>query len=162
MIPLVLLIITLYTAVINYPGLPENIPIDFDSKGMVDDWAGKEMVFFYPGISTLIYAVFSAIGISMAVINDPKRLINMPRQWKDRLTAEDIESLRPMLIRFLYILKIVIMGMMAYLLYSSVEIAMGRAASVDSLPLYLFTLGIIGITGLLMWKLFRLVFTREE
>lgn len=162
LIPFALLSITLYMAVINYSALPDNFPIDFNSKGMVEDWAGKGAVFLYPGMNIFIYAVFTGIGIAMAVIKDPKRLVNMPRRWKDRLTNDGAEALRPMLVRFLYTLKIIIMCMMGYLLYSSIEIAMDRTASMDSLPFFMLMLGLFGIIGLLMWKLFHLVFTMEE
>ena len=162
LIPFALLSITIYMAMTNYSTLPDKFPIDFNSKGTVEDWAGRGVVFLYPGMNVFIYAVLTGIGIALAVIKDPKRLVNMPRRWKDRLTDEGAEALRPMLIRFLYTLKIIIMGMMGYLLYSSIEIAMDRTASMDSLPLFVFVLGLFGIIGLLMWKLFRLVFPREE
>jgi len=44
-IPLLLVVLALYIAFSNYSALPEQIPIDFNSQGIAEDWANKNMIF---------------------------------------------------------------------------------------------------------------------
>ena len=105
LIPLFLLVLTLYIALSNYSALPERIPIDFNSQGIAEDWANKSMIFLYPGLGGFIYLFFTAINIWFAVTKNPKSLINLPRKWKDFLSDSQTEELRVTLNRSLFILN---------------------------------------------------------
>ena len=161
LIPLCLLVVAIFIAVSNYPALPEKFPIDFDSAGMAKGWAGRGMVFLYPAVSAFIYILITGICVALAAVQDPKRLINMPRHWKDRLTDVQTEELRAALMRYLFVLKVIIQGLMAYLLYISIEIALERVSGTGTVPFTLFMLGIFCVIGLMLWKIFRLVFSKE-
>ena len=125
LIPILLLVFTIYITFINYSALPERIPIDFNSQGIAEDWANKNMMFLYPGLGVFIYLLFTTLNIWFAVTKNPKSLINMPKKWKDSLSDSQTEELRVILNRYLFILKVVIQVLMLYLLYASIEVALG-------------------------------------
>lgn len=156
LIPLVLLAVSIYIAVSNYPGLPQTFPSHINTQGMVDRWGSKGAVFAFPGICALLYIVFTAICVSLAVSRDPRRFVNMPRQWKKSLTDAQVEKMRYMMIRYLFWLKLLIMGMMTYILSVSITLAKDHQARTDSLPLILFTAAIIITIILMLWSMFRL------
>ncbi|KPK22973.1 MAG: hypothetical protein AMJ70_04605 [Dehalococcoidia bacterium SG8_51_3] len=86
LIPILLLVLAIYIAFSNYSALPDRIPIDFNSQGIAEDWANKNMIFLYPGLCVFIYLLFTALNIWFAVTKNPKSLINMPKKWKDSLS----------------------------------------------------------------------------
>ncbi|MFC1911773.1 DUF1648 domain-containing protein [Chloroflexota bacterium] len=155
-IPIVLLVLAIYMALINYSALPERIPIDFNSQGIAKDWANKTMIFLYPGLGVFIYLLFTALNIWFAVTNNPKSLINMPRKWKDSLNDSQTEELRVILNRYLFVLKVVIQGLMLYLLYASIEVALERMSHIGGPVLTLITLAILVVVSLMVWKLVRI------
>ena len=106
LIPIFLLVLVIYMAVNNYPILPDMIPTHFDSQGVPDGWEGKNWVFFYAGLSTFTYLLLTVLNVLFATVKNPMSLINIPKQWKDSLEAPQIEELRVILNRYLFMLKI--------------------------------------------------------
>jgi len=156
LIPILLLVFTIYITFINYSALPERIPIDFNSQGIAEDWANKNMIFLYPGLSVFIYLLFTALNIWFAVTKNPKSLINMPRKWKNSLSDSQTEELRVILNRYLFVLKVVIQGLMLYLLYASIEVALEKTSSIGGTVFSLITLAILVVVSLMVWKLVRI------
>jgi uncharacterized membrane protein len=155
-IPILILVFTIYVAFSNYSALPERIPIDFNSQGIAEDWADKNMVFLYPGLGVFMYLLFTTLNIWFAVTNNPKSLINMPKKWKDSLSDSQTEELRVVLNRYLFILKVVIQSLMLYLLYASIEVALEKASSIGGTIFSLITLAILVVVSLMVWKLVRI------
>jgi len=156
LIPILLLVLAIYIAFSNYSILPERIPIDFNSQGIAEDWANKNMVFLYPGLGVLIYLLFTTLNILFAVIKNPKALINMPQKWKDALSESQTEELRVILNRYLFILKVLIQGLMLYLLYISIEIALERMSNIGGTGFTLIMVAILAVAFLMAWKVFRI------
>ena len=151
LIPLLLLALTFYVASSNYLALPDTIPIDFDIRGIPDQWVNKNLILLYPGLSTFIYLLFTSINIWFAVTKDPKSLINLPKKWKASLSDPQTERMRVVLNRSLFIMKVLIEGLSTYLLYISIEIALGRASNLG-IPFTILVLAIFTITGLMVWR----------
>jgi len=160
-ISLFLLVLTCYLALFNYSALPDTIPTHFDAGGKPDDWGGKSSVFVFPAVSAFIYLLFTSIGIWFAVIKDPRRLMNLPRKWKAALTAEQTEELRVFMNRCLFLLKLLIQGLAAYGTYITIEIAQGNASGLGA-PWFLFTIAVLTLAGLMLWKSFRLYRTARR
>ena len=156
LIPIVLVVLAIYMAFINYSALPERIPIDFNSRGIAEDWANKNMIFLYPGLGAFIYLLFTALNIWFAVTNNPKSLINMPQKWKDFLSDSQTEELRVILNRYLFILKILIVGLVLYLLYASIEVALEKTSNISGTVITLITLAILVVVSLMVWKIVRM------
>lgn len=156
LIPIFLLVLAIYIAFSNYSALPERIPIDFNSQGIAEDWANKNMIFLYPGLGSFIYLLFTTLNIWFAVTKNPKSLINMPKKWKDSLNDLQTEELRIILNRYLFVLKILIIGLMLYLLYATIEVALERTSSIGGTVFTLITLAILVVVSLMVWRTFRI------
>lgn len=80
----------------------------------------------------------------------------MPKKWKDSLSDSQTEELRVVLNRYLFVRKVLIQGMMLYLLYVSIEIALERTNNIDGTVFPLITLAILVVVSLMVWKLVRI------
>ncbi len=156
LVPIFLLVLAIVIAFSNYSALPERIPIDFNSQGIAEDWANKNMIFLYPGLGVFIYVLFTTLNVWFAVTKNPKSLINMPKKWKDSLSDSQTEELRVILNRYLFILKVVIQVLMLYLLYASIEVALERMSHIGGTVFTLITLAILVVVSLMVWKLVRI------
>ena len=154
-IPLALLLLILYLALINYPILPDRIPTHFNLQGFPDGWGSRNEIFIYVGMSLFVYALITGISFALAVTSNPKNLINLPTRIKDSITPLHAEKLRVILVRFLYMLKILILGLDAYLLYSNIEVAFNRTTDIGYWPL-LFILAILCVVGFMLFRTFRI------
>jgi uncharacterized membrane protein len=134
LLPLFLLFVVFYLAFTNYPSLPERIPVHFNFSGYPDGWGSKNQIFFIPGIATFLYLLVTGICLALSQVRDPKSMINMPESAKQKITPEKAEYLRIFLLRCLFILKTIILGMFTYLIYGSIEIALNRSESLGTFP----------------------------
>lgn len=155
LIPLVLLALTIYLVLSNYATLPDTIPTHFNEQGIADDWGSKSAIFFLLGLNALIYILFTALNIWFAVVRGPRSFINLPTKWKAALSDTQVEKLRRVLNRYLFLLKIIIQGLTAYITYITIEMAGERADSLGSL-FFLFILAILAVVGLMVWKAFQI------
>ena len=155
LIPLVLLVFTVYLALSNYGALPDTIPTHFNAQGIADDWGSKSTLFITLGLNAFIYILFTTLNIWFAVVKDPRSLISLPAKRKAALSDTQVEALRVTLNRYLFLLKILMQGLFAYILYITIEIVWERADSLGSI-FSLFILGIFAVAGLMLWKAFRL------
>ena len=155
LIPLVLLVFTIYLALSNYATLPDTIPTHFNAQGLADDWGSKSTLFIILGLNAFIYILFTTLNIWFAVVKDPRPLINLPAKWKAALGDTQVEALRVTLNRYLFLLKILMQGLSAYILYITIEIVWERADSLGSI-FFLFILGIFAAAGLMLWKAFQI------
>ena len=156
LVPIFLLVLAIYIAFSNYSTLPERIPIDFNSQGIAEDWANKNMIFLYPGLGIFLYLLFTTFNIWFAVTKNPKSLINMPKKWRDSLSDSQAEELRVILNRYLLVLKVVMQSLMLYLLYASIEVALEKTSSIGGTVFSFFTLAILVVVSLIIWKLVRI------
>ena len=154
-IPLLLVVLTIYITLSNYSILPGEIPIHFNSQGVPDDWANKNWVFLYPSLSAFVYLLLTVLNILFATIKNPMILINLPRQWKASLNAPQIEKLRVILNRYLFVMKMVIQGLLIYLLYISIQLALGLASNLG-VPFFVLILAVLTIAGLMLWSSYRI------
>ena len=155
-IPLLLVVLTFYITLSNYSVLPDTIPIDFNSEGVADDWANKNMIFLFPGLAAFSYIFFTFINIWFAVTKHPKALMNLPAKRKANLSDSQTEELRVVLNRYLFILKVLVDGLSVYILYSVIEVALGRANNLGVPFTLLIAATILVTVGLMVWKSFRI------
>ncbi len=155
LIPLVLLVFTIYLVLSNYATLPGTVPTHFNAQGLADDWGSKSTLFIILGLNAFIYILFTILNFWFAIAKDPRSLINLPAKRKAALSDTQIEALRVTLNRYLFLLKIFMQGLFAYILYITIEIAEERADRLGSL-FFLFILGILAVAGLMVWKAFRI------
>lgn len=155
LLPLLLLILAFYIALSNYSVLPDIIPTHFDAAGNPDDWGSKKLIFLSPAISAVIFILITASSVILAIVDNPKRFINLPQKRKETLTKAQAETLRIFMNRCLFVLKTLMLGLFAYLTWQTVEIALGKA---DSLGLLFWLLigALFVLAGYMVWKSFSL------
>ena len=156
LIPLFLLGLTVYLVAANYSSLPDTIPTHFGVSGTADDWGSKSTIFLLPALAVPLYFLMSVFNAWFALVKDPKSLINLPGEMKARLTDTQAEEVRTFTSRSLFAMKTVIEGMMAYLVYMTIQVANGEVASLGAY-FFLFLGAILVIAGLLIWKAFSLI-----
>ena len=125
-LPLSLLAAIFYLTVVNYPSLPDSIPTHFNFRGLPDGWGSKTEIFIYPGISLLVYILITVISLATAVSSNPLRFINLPVKIKQPLNSAQVEELRLTMVRCLFALKTLILGLDTYLLYVTLEAGFNR------------------------------------
>jgi uncharacterized membrane protein len=156
LLPLFLMLAMLSMAVINFAGLPEQIPTHFNLQGIPDNLSSKNELFVYLGSAVFVYILMSGMSVVVATNKDPSKLINLPEKIKDAMTPVLAEHLRLLLVRNLFALKVMLIGMSAYLLYSNIELALNRITGLGYWPLILLGVILLAVVGMLL-RIFRLV-----
>jgi len=103
----------------------------------------------------VVFVLLTSFNVWFACTNDPRRLINLPEKRKEALTEAQTEMLRLFIGRCLFILKILILGLLTYLTWQTVEIAMDNASRLGSL-FWLLTAALVIFVVYMVWKIFRL------
>ncbi len=155
LVALFLVLLTFYLAASNYSSLPDKVPTHFNFQGIPDDWGSKNEIFVFPILSACLYILFTVINALLAIVKDPRKLINLPPKRKATLSNAQIEKLRIFLNRSLFALKILIQGLLAYALYTTIEVALFRATSLGA-PWFLFMVAILTLAGYMVWESFRI------
>jgi uncharacterized membrane protein len=154
-VPLFLIFLVIYLTLSAYPSLPDQIPTHFNFQGIPDDWGSKKTIFLFVGFSAFIYVLITSISAAIAVIHDPKSMINLPDSMKEKLSPSKAEELRAFLVRILWILKVLIMGLFVYLGYSNIQVALNHSEGVGYWP-WLFVAALLFVVGVLIFRTFKL------
>lgn len=154
-ISLALLAYTLYLVISSYASLPDRIPTHFDFQGVPDRWGSKAEVLVFPILSVALYAMLTGITVLFTVVTDPRKLINLPQRMKDAITEAQAEKLRVFFMRSLFALKVLVQGLMAWLVYATIEVALGRNTGLGAVPLF-FVAAILAVVGYMVWKSFKI------
>lgn len=112
-------------------------------------------MFVFPILSASLYTLFTLINILLALVRDPRKLINLPQKRKAVLSGAQIEELRIFLNRSLFTLKLLIQGLLAYSVYITIEVARNRASGLG-IPWFVFLAAILALVGYMLWKSFRI------
>ena len=159
---LVLVFLCFYIAFSNYSSLPDQIPMHFNASGNPDDYGSKAWILSFPIASAVVFLLFTALNILFAAVKDPRRFINLPSGKKatEVLTETQGEAIRVFVNRYLFVLKLIMLGLFTYLAWQTVEIAFGRSSSMG-FWLWLFVVAILAVSGYMIWKLIILTRTRD-
>ena len=128
LIPPFLLAFVLAYTVYNYALLPEMMPTHFGLSGRADDWSHKDFWSVY--LSLIIGAVvwFSVLMINYFLImkpDDPGKYINLSPQQKVKLGPVQLEYIRTITARGMFIINLTMAAMIATLQYGSINTALG-------------------------------------
>lgn len=159
LVPLGLLLLTLYLAVSAYAILPPTIPTHFNIRGVPDSWGSKNEIFVYSILNAFIYLLFTFFNVWLALTDNPRRLISLSQVRKAVLTDDQAEELRIFLNHYLFLLTVLIQGLNAYALYVTIEVALGKATNLGALW-FGFIAVILVVAGVMVGK--SLVITRTS
>jgi uncharacterized membrane protein len=161
LIPLLLLGSAFYLVATSYALLPDSIPTHFGARRTPDEWGSRSSIFIFPGISAVLYIFLSFFNVLLALAKDPKRYINLPRKRLENLTPVLAEKLMIFLNRSLFAMKVFMLGLTLYSIYITIEVAMGRAASLGA-PFFVLLAGILVVVIYMTWRSFRLTATARR
>ncbi len=161
LVPLLLLGLTIYLVLSNYSTLPDTIPTHFNAQGVADDWGSKKTIFIFPAIAFPIYILLSVITACISLAKDPKSLINLPDRTKAAISEVRAEELRLFIGRCLFLMKTLTVGLMAYSVYATIEVARGDAKSLG-VAFYIILAAILVCTAFMVWRSFSLVLTGQR
>ena len=124
-----------------FSALPETIPMHFNAVGEVDGWGKRSMVWALPAI-----ALFSVM-MMLSVPYFNQKYINYPV----KITEENRKKQHQLMILFIRLLAAVIMGMMIYISFVSIHLALGNPAP-HMVYIWLF-MG--GVFDLMIWYMIK-------
>lgn len=147
----------------HYADMPARIPTHFGISGLPDAWAYKNLgaLLLGPLILALTYAGQTFLYYWIATTDDPKKLINAPKQRLDMMSTERAELARQTSLAFLLVLKVVMVAMLAYLSYAQTNTALGHWPGLGWLPAA-FLAALIIVSAAFTWQLFRLIYCTED
>lgn len=154
-VPGILVLVTLYLAISNYPTLPEQIPTHFNASGTPDSW-GKttfSSIFSLPILQISLYGLLSGLIYLFTTRQDIRPMINLPN--RDKLTDEQVEHIRLAVVNGMSLLNLVTCTMLFYIQFGTFQIVKGLWSGLGSF-VWLFTILIVGIAGWMLYQLFIL------
>ncbi|MDR3735365.1 MAG: DUF1648 domain-containing protein [Acidobacteriaceae bacterium] len=134
---------TFAIVVVHYAELPAIIPTHFGCNGVADGWGGKSSLWMLVGIAGFLYAVLTLVPYL------PQQFINLP------VSAERREAAMPVAMEMVGWLNAETAWMFAWIVWSTVAVALGRSTGLSAwfLPV---TLGaILGTIGFYWWRIVR-------
>lgn len=141
----VLGLVTLLSSVVfliyHYGNLPDTIPRHFNAAGEPDGFSKKGIIWLLPLIAIGLYA--GLIWLSR-LLTQPRFLPNIP--------DEQIPSYLRLITRFIRWLKLIIVALFGYLMWGSIQVALGHT---DTLSPWLLpvTIAVFGTT--LAWLIVK-------
>ncbi|THD65812.1 DUF1648 domain-containing protein [Robertkochia marina] len=135
------LLLMWFLALRGYSDLPEQIPMHFNGKGVVDRMGSKESIFVVPVITSLLFA-------GLTILNNHPRLFNYPVD----ITPENAARQYAIAQRLMRLIKLAVVIIFLLITWRTLEISKG---SMDNLGTW-FLPFVFGITTLpLIWYLFK-------
>ncbi|MBL7793300.1 MAG: DUF1648 domain-containing protein [Saprospiraceae bacterium] len=148
LVSLLFVVASIVIAVYYYPQLPEKIPTHFNLRGEPDDWNGKNMVFLLPAVTAGLY------GMLIFVIKYvPNKYWNMPV----KITPENADEQYGLARNMIRMLTIMLTACFCYLSYNTIQVALGKATSLNNLFIVIF----LGGTGLIITVYMILAVSRK-
>lgn len=137
---LILIVFSFWYPAAHYAELPAQIPTHFGASGLPDAWSPKSPVSVYlaPLILVGTYILMTALNVWFALAPDPRKLINLPKKRLEKMTPEQVESIRGETIKGLFVLKFLLAAMSADLSYESTRVALGLQNGLNPVWLWSF------------------------
>jgi len=153
-LPGVLVLVTVYLAVTNYPGLPELIPTHFGPNGTPDSWGKKSFfnIFSLPILQFSLYALLAALTVIFSKRQNIRDMINLP--GRDKLTAEQLEQIRTIIVDGISLLNLFTTTMLFYIQFGMFKIAYHRWSDLGP-TVWVFTILIVMSAGWMLYRIFQ-------
>jgi len=100
---------------LHWGSLPESVPSHYNAAGEPNAWSSKASMWLLPLVGAGLYALISVIGGMNRVWNLPAGV--------DR----NVSEVQSVVLRLLAVLKAGVTGMFAYISWTGINVALGRA-----------------------------------
>ncbi|MCH8495931.1 MAG: hypothetical protein LAT57_09935 [Balneolales bacterium] len=128
----------------HFGTLDSEVPLRYDSAGNVTSTGSPLAMFLLVGVSVFTYALLTIISKYPHVHNYPVEV-----------TPENVEKLYKLSRTMLVWLKAICAALFTYIIYGSVEIAMGNATSMNSSIMYLLVAASLIVPIATVFSMFR-------
>ncbi|NLB88445.1 MAG: DUF1648 domain-containing protein [Syntrophomonadaceae bacterium] len=151
--------LTLYYPLTYYDMLPYPIPTHFNFKGEPDGWSPKSManVLIIPIILGLTLLFMLPLTLWMAKVDDPRKLINLPKKQLEKITTETAEEVRYTTVLHLLIILLLTSLLLLAITLNQIMVALGQTANLGSSVLALVILLLVD-TLYFTWKVITLTY----
>lgn len=126
-----------FITAINYTSLPEVIPIHFNFSGEADGHAGKPAYWMFPVITSGLFILLTLISRYPHTLNYPVKI-----------TEDNARKQYSITVRFIRIMRLVIVGIFLYAVVSIASIADAETAASPLMPVWIM-LGLLTCTILI-------------
>jgi len=123
-----------------WPQLPDRIPSHFDAAGSPDAWGGKSALILLPAISCALY-------LMLMIFSHFPHIYNYPFPITERNAAKQYSIARAML----FAINAEIAWLFAYILWQSIQVALGNSLGLGPFFLAIFILIIFSTIGIYFW-----------
>lgn len=116
---------------IEWPRVPDWIPVHFGASGAPDRWGSKSQLWLVPAGALVLYA-------AMTAATRFPRLVNLPFA-----VDRDSPEVQRLLLRLLGTVKVLTLAVLAYLVWSTVQVARGQSDGLSPLLLPVVLVGAV-------------------
>ena len=119
-----------------WQSLPQSVPMHSNFAGKVDSWGPKATLILMPALSVLSYALLGIIGKFPQIFNYPVAITEENAERQYRIATD-----------FLRYLKLIVVWTVVYANWAFIQVALGKARSID--PLFLIvTIGAMTVISI--------------
>ncbi len=150
--------LSIYYPLSKYELLPDQIPTHFGISGEPDAWSNKSVgtLLLGPFITLPTLLIMLPIIWWIATIDDPRKIINGPREKIQKMSPERAEEVRQTTVFHLLIIMLLVAVLIMVISVKQVSVALGSLTTLGpSVPIIVILL--LGDTIYFAWKVIRLV-----
>lgn len=125
----------------SYAGLPDEIPIHFNFKGQPDGYGSKGFLWLLPILG-------AAMSIGFTILSKIPHSYNYPVE----ITERNALPLYTGASRMMRTMKALIIGLFAYITFSTIQVAKGTEVGLSTYVLIFFFGALFGVIGFNLYK----------
>lgn len=114
---------------VHYGGLPQEIPIHFDANGQPDNYGDKSTIWTLPTVGVILF-------LGMQLLNRFPHIFNYPIKITPKNAADQYRKAA----RLLRTVNSIVAIVFAYILFSSVQTALGNQSGLGGSFIWIFVL----------------------
>ncbi|HHX50297.1 MAG TPA: DUF1648 domain-containing protein [Clostridia bacterium] len=156
---LVFMVLSIYYPWVNYDRLPEMIPTHFDLAGKPDAWSEKSLghLLVGPLITVITLLIMVVIAWWMAGVEDPRRVINGPKERIKKMSQERAEKIRSMAVFHTLLIMLLVSLVIMNVSIGQIQIASGYRENMGWGNMVIVAL-LIADAIYLTWQSVRLIY----
>ena len=127
-----------------YGELPDRIPSHYGPDGKPDDYSGKGILWLLPVIGVILF-------LGMQILNRYPRSFNYPK----KITEDNARHMYGMATKMIRMMNTVIACAFAYIMYATIQTALGNQEGLNSYFTLTFLVVILGMSGYFLYRSVR-------
>ena len=149
---------SVYYPLANYERLPDKIPTHFNIAGQPDSWSAKSIgqLLFGQLLTIPILFIMFPLVWWVASVEEPRKLLNIPRKNAQKMSLERAEKIRRILLFHILLIMLLVALLVMVLAMGQVQVALNERQTLGwGMPVIVALL--LGDSMFLTWRLISLV-----